>query len=751
MKRTSVFVLILWVNFVCVAWGRQPALSATNTPYSVLYTFKGGTDGGNPQSGLVQGYSGNLYGTTKNGGAYGFGTVFEVISTGKETVLYSFTGGSDGKNPYGSLLLDSASNLYGTTVAGGAYGFGTVFKVDTTGKETVLYSFLGGANGQSPWAGLAFDSAGNLYGTTLGGGSSGYGTVFKLDSSGHQTVLHSFTDAGGDGAYPYAGLVLDTANNLYGTTSHGGNSGYGVAFKVNTAGSETVLYSFTGGADGGYPWSGALVLDASGNLYGTTDGGGAKGAGTVFKLDTAGTESVLYSFCSVYGCTDGAGPEGGLVQDWAGNLYGATTQGGASNAGTLFELDTTGKETVLYSFTGKNDGSWPQAALCLGDLGNLFGTATEGGSAGYGVVFKVALFKDSNNWTEFHRINMQRRNPYEKVLGVNNVGSLSLKWRHHTGSWVYSSPAVANGVVYIGSTDHNVYALNAKTGALLWSYETGEWVDSSPAVANGVVYVGSEDSNVYALNAKTGVLLWSYQTGGLVDSSPAVANGVVYVGSYGDYGYLYALNASTGALLWSYNTIGVGVTSSPAVMNGVVYFCDEEGYAYALNATTGALLWSYDTGGLADSSPAVANGAIYFGDEFGIVYALNASTGALLWSYNTGYSVYSSPAVANGVVYVGSEDRNVYALNASTGALLWSYNTGGYVDSDPAVANGVVYVGSENIGRGGHFYALNASTGALLWSYTASRAYGDPAVANGVVYVGGGYQLYAFSLKKGRE
>jgi eukaryotic-like serine/threonine-protein kinase len=199
----------------------------------------------------------------------------------------------------------------------------------------------------------------------------------------------------------------------------------------------------------------------------------------------------------------------------------------------------------------------------------------------------------SVNWTEFHTIDMMRWNPCEKVLNVNNVGSLSLKWSYTTGGGVYSSPAVANGVVYVnGGTncgqecfEDAVYALNAGTGALLWSYTTGGPgpVYSSPAVANGVVYVGSEDNNVYALNAKTGALLWNYTTGNSIDSSPAVANGVVYVGGGND---VYALNASSGALLWSYATNGA-VESSPAVVNGVVYVGSDDGNLYAFGLKKG--------------------------------------------------------------------------------------------------------------------------------------------------------------------
>jgi outer membrane protein assembly factor BamB len=355
------------------------------------------------------------------------------------------------------------------------------------------------------------------------------------------------------------------------------------------------------------------------------------------------------------------------------------------------------------------------------------------------------------DWTQYHRDNMQRWNPYETILDINNVGSLGLKWKNDGGNAIggsgltRSSAAVVNGAVYFGSDDGNVYALNAGTGAKLWSYTTGGAVDSSPAVANGVVYVGSDDHNLYALNASTGHPLWNYATGGAVESSPAVVNGVVYVGS-GDHN-VYALNASTGLLLWSYAT-GDVVQSSPAVANGVVYFGSNDLNVYALNASTGAKLWNYNTGnGVYTSSPAVANGVVYIGAYDDNVYALNASTGAKLWSYPLGPTL-EIPAVANGMVYISTEDRHVYALNASTGAKVWTFATEDYVDSSPAVANGVVYVGSNN----GKVYALNASTGLLLWSYTiAGYLTSSPAIVNGVVYIGAGNprtgvsSAYAFS------
>jgi len=344
-----------------------------------------------------------------------------------------------------------------------------------------------------------------------------------------------------------------------------------------------------------------------------------------------------------------------------------------------------------------------------------------------------------SDWTEFHRDNMQRWNPYETVLGLNNVGSLQLKWKHpigrnRTGEFV-SSPAVVGGTVYVASDDdYHVYGLNAGSGDTLWRHNMQIFIKSSPAVANGVLYIGTEDNNVYALNPSTGgSTLWRYTTENYVDSSPTVVNEVVYVISNDDNAY--ALNANTGAKLWSYRT-GRSF-SSPAVANGIVYIGAGDNNVYALNAGTGAKLWNFATGSLLRSSPAVANGVVYVGSDDFNLYALNASSGVKLWSFHTGLYVDSSPAVANGVVYFGSADRNIYAVNATTGAKLWSYATGNRVYSSPAVANGVVYVGSED----GNIYALNATTGAKVWSYFTGLTEGghtyfsSPAVVDGVVYI----------------
>ncbi len=316
-----------------------------------------------------------------------------------------------------------------------------------------------------------------------------------------------------------------------------------------------------------------------------------------------------------------------------------------------------------------------------------------------------------------------------------------LLWKYMTESYYGSSPAVVDGVVYICGI-YDTLAMNAFTGQLLWDSPHGGGL-SCPAVADNVVYVGSSDRNISALDASTGALLWHYRTGGIVYSSPAVYNGIVYAGSWDHT--LYALDAATGILLWDYPT-GGEVSSSPAVANGVVYFGSSDCNAYALDAHTGEFLWKYTTGGeLYRSTPAVVNGVVYIQSEDGNLYALDAATGSCFWHYPVSGWGDSSPAIAHGVVYIGSDDGTLYALDAVTGDLVWDYATGESVRSSPSVANGVVYVGSNT----GSTYALDAGTGDLLWEFTTDETgFSSPAIANGVVYIQGmgtGY-LYALAI-----
>lgn len=387
----------------------------------VLHAFQGGNDGALPSGSLIADREGNLYGTTELGGSgtncyggKGCGTIFELTPNGTEQVLYSFQGGNDGFGPTGALLFDQSGNLYGATLAGGGcsaetYGCGTIFKLAPDGTETILYAFQAGSDGWYPEGNVVADAAGNLYGVANSGGNyngvtcenEGCGTVFEVQSDGTEITLHTF-QGGSDGGIPLAGLIIDSSDNLYGTTLAGGGcmvnvDGCGTVFKVAPGGAETVLYAFQGGTDGYFPES-ELIEDHAGNLYGTTfDGGDTQvcdpdGCGTVFKLAPDGTETVLHSF--KLGST-GSLPIGGVVMDANGNLYGTTSIGGDKHCserdgcGTVFKLAPDGEATVLLQFGSRGKGASPVSSLFLGKHGNLYGTTPAGGKFKEGVVFKL--------------------------------------------------------------------------------------------------------------------------------------------------------------------------------------------------------------------------------------------------------------------------------------------------------------------------------------------------------------------------
>jgi len=386
-RRLAIPALVLVLALV----GAHSALAQTLT---VIHAFSGPPDGSRPSTSLLPSKVGGKltgYGTTSSGGSTNKGTVFNVSAAGL-TVLYNFTGGADGANPQAGVVGDGAGNLYGTTYAGGdlscnaPYGCGTVFEVNQAGTETVLYSFTGGTDQGMPLNSLLRDSAGNLYGTTS---NPGDGNVFKVDTSGNFTVLHTFTNAP-DGARPACSLVMDRLGNLYGTTQYGGTPGAGIVFELSPQNGEwveTILYSFKGAPDGTIPYAGVIIANDA--LYGTTLDGGTSGAGTVFKLDTAG-ESVLYSFCSLPGCSDGSQPQyGQLARDSAGNLYGTTFGGGGEGVGTLYKVNpTTGAETALWSFTGGVDGQYPLQGVVLDSAGNVYGSTELGGASNDGTLFE---------------------------------------------------------------------------------------------------------------------------------------------------------------------------------------------------------------------------------------------------------------------------------------------------------------------------------------------------------------------------
>jgi uncharacterized repeat protein (TIGR03803 family) len=403
-----VISLMLFPLVLSLATATRPAQAQTLT---ILHSFTGEPDGDQPFGSLISDKEGNLYGTTNHGGidnancninGTGCGTVFELTRSQfgwSYDVIYSFGGYPiDGASPVtGPLVFDKQGNLYGTTMLGGTasceepQGCGTVFKLSpspTGWTETLVYNFSSSASGLFwPRSGVVIDKHGNLYGTAFNGGLLA-GGVFEVTASGTERALYTFPQAGAYGADPYGGLVFDKKGNLYGTTPYGGLC-CGTVFKI-ADGSETVLHNFSGGADGDTPWAG-LVFDNRGNLYGTTWAGGTGcaggGCGTVFRLAQDGTETILHSFSS----GDGAAPWGGVILDAKGNVYGTTAYGGAHNSGTLFELTPSGGAwtyRVLHNFNEFDgaDGAIPQGTLLLRG-GNLYGTTQIGGTYDQGTVF----------------------------------------------------------------------------------------------------------------------------------------------------------------------------------------------------------------------------------------------------------------------------------------------------------------------------------------------------------------------------
>ncbi|MET7913862.1 serine/threonine-protein kinase [Streptomyces avermitilis] len=345
------------------------------------------------------------------------------------------------------------------------------------------------------------------------------------------------------------------------------------------------------------------------------------------------------------------------------------------------------------------------------------------------------------------RVGVTRRRALLSLAAVTTVSGMGVagwkifesraperqRWRV-SGSY-FSSPTVADGVVYVGSYDLILLAVDADTGKQRWTFHTGNVVQSAPTVALGVVYVSCGDGNLYAVNTATGKQRWKFHTGKSMSSSPAVAQGVVYVGC--DDGNLYAVDTDTGKQRWKFRT-GAEVSSSPAVADGVVYVGSWDGNVYAVDTDTGKQRWKFHTDSLVSSSPAVADGGVYVGSWDGNLYAVDTDTGKQRWKFSPGDVVYSSPSVVDGDVFIGS-NRNLYAVEADTGEQRWKLPAGGDMYS-PTVADGVVYVGSDD----GNLYAVDTYDGEQRWKFpTGSKVDSSPAVANGVVYACNDDGLYA--------
>jgi uncharacterized repeat protein (TIGR03803 family) len=379
----------------------------------VLHTFQGGSDGLAPEGTLIRDKAGNLYGATLEGGGgtdcfegtdYGCGTIYRIGPNDAEVVVHAFAGGCDGALPNAGLVADKSGNFYGTTGLGGVCnndeGYGTVYKLTPDGTESVVYAFTGGSDGDNPGGSLTVDGKGNLYGEAGGGAGTGCngagcGVVFEVTPKGKETVLYTF-QGGTDGAYPTGTVIRDAAGNLFGTTFAGGggnctSAGCGTVYKLAPDGTETILHAFQGGKDGLLPQNG-VVADGAGNLYGTTAYGGSENEGTVFEVMPGGVESVLYSFNEEGG---GYSPESGVIFDKAGNLLGTTENGGgvscgaSGGCGVAYMLAPNGTETVLNAFGKLRLGRNPVAGLLLGPHDILYGTTLDGGTSNEGVVFEL--------------------------------------------------------------------------------------------------------------------------------------------------------------------------------------------------------------------------------------------------------------------------------------------------------------------------------------------------------------------------
>ena len=358
---------------------------------------------------------------------------------------------------------------------------------------------------------------------------------------------------------------------------------------------------------------------------------------------------------------------------------------------------------------------------------------------GYGYWVKINAQPDE--WVRYrHSLNGDGVNPYPGPKNAN------LLWSYQTNGRIYTTPAVSNGIVYIGNDAGTFYALNLTDGTQIWNVSLGAQIRASAAVEKGIVYIGQNNGTFFALDASDGHQIWNHTNGGVYASSALVYNDVVYFGSLGSK--VWALDALTGEDVWNFTTVEMEVHSSPSIVNNVLYIGAYDNKTYALNALTGEQIWNFTTIGYVYTTPAVVNNRVYFGTYGGMFYAVNAADGSLIWNLPIGGSlIYSSPAVYGNMVYVGGgSDNTFYSLNASNGNQIWNYTaSSSFGTSSPAYSDGVVYIGNNNH----KIYAFNATNGSILWSFDAGGSgnfYGSPIVVDGMV-IAGSYNKKVYALK----
>lgn len=537
-----------------------------------LYSLNGTTDGSTPYGNLVEGPDGDYYGTAAKDGVNGNGTVFRVTQEGVYTVLYAFQGSPDGQNPQANLYLASDGNFYGTTARGGGYGNGTIFRVTSTGVFTLLYTFTGGTDGGFPVAGVIEGSDGNFYGTTVSGGAvnaagfPGYGTIFQMTPNGVLNTIYTFTGGDIDGSNPYAGVVEGSDGFLYGTTNSDevGDTLYefGSVFKVSKTGTLTTLYHFGDGNDGANP-DGGLLEGSDGSFYGSTHNGGfyandddETGQGVLFNITPSGTFTTLYEFT---GQADSGRPEGTLTYGSDGNLYGTTT---ISPNGTLFQMTPAGGFVTLGLL-----GSNPTESLggpIVGSDGNFYGTTDNGGPNSSGSIFQavpsptltalVQLTLSPQtalvgtpvelNW---HVVNAFSTTAQRCIASVENAAAAD-------GSWSGLQIGTLNGNLYGGSTQLMPTAAGTYTYALTCGGTiTGFATLTVPAMV--ATTASLPDGVVGATYSQT-----LTEQNGLAPFTWSVASGSLPAG--------LSLDASTGAI--------TGTPTQPGISSFTVQVTDAE-------------------------------------------------------------------------------------------------------------------------------------------------------------------------------
>jgi len=451
----------------------------TSGKITTLHNFSGTADGANPYGSLIQATDGNLYGMTSSGGAAGYGTIFKITTSGAFTLLYSFAGGTDGRTPDGSLVQATDGNLYGMTQYGGGSNDGVIFKCTTSGTETVIATFTG-TNGQYPNGSLIQATDGNFYGMTYEGGT-GAGNIFKCTTAG---VLSDLVDFNGtDGQYPYGSLMQATDGNLYGMTEEGGSSGLGTIFKCTTTGTLTTIVNFSGTANGSYP-QGDVMQATDGNLYGLTAGGGLSGDGVLFKCTTSGTISTISSFT---GALNGYSPYGSVIQATDGNLYGMTEYGGLTNGGLIFRSKLTGPVKIIYNFGITSIGYNPDGSLIQGIDGNMYGMTSHGGSMDLGTIFE-----------------------YNSVTGAVTtlVNFNGANGQYPYGSLIQAMDGNLYGMTYQGGTNDSGTIFKCTTTGVFTTlfnftkkqgyYPHGDLLQASDGILYGMTYGGgTSDLGVY--------------------------------------------------------------------------------------------------------------------------------------------------------------------------------------------------------------------------------------------------------------